>query len=222
MKLSEWQRYAALNESESDDIERMALLICAINKLPGEVVDKMPLGIFSAYGLLAGRLMERQRRRRWWYIHRKFQADAFKITFGQFIEIQYWLERFGPIFGLHLIAASLSKDKGEHIEKAGKILNGSARSVLPDLLVFLESFAELLKAYDGLFDMPPEDLSEDIKRPTADHPFLRQYGWIHSAKRVAEHEGVKLDEVFGLPIIQALNDLAYLKSEQEYLKELYK
>lgn len=54
---------------------------------------------------------------------------------------------------------------------------------------------------------------------------MRRYGWIYQATLIAEHEKIKLDEVYNLPTIQALNDLAYLKSktahDREQIKKAY-
>jgi hypothetical protein len=51
---------------------------------------------------------------------------------------------------------------------------------------------------------------------------MRHYGWIYQATLIAEHEKIKLDEVYELPTIQALNDLAYLKSKNAYEAEQIK
>lgn len=54
---------------------------------------------------------------------------------------------------------------------------------------------------------------------------MRRYGWIYQATLIAEHEKIKLDDVYNLPTIQALNDLAYLKSktahDREQIKKAY-
>ncbi len=54
---------------------------------------------------------------------------------------------------------------------------------------------------------------------------MRRYGWIYQATLIAEHEKIKLDEVYNLSTIQALNDLAYLKSktahDREQIKQAY-
>jgi hypothetical protein len=54
---------------------------------------------------------------------------------------------------------------------------------------------------------------------------MRNYGWIYQATLIAEHERIKLEEVYDLPTIQALNDLAYLKSknahDNEQMKQMY-
>lgn len=45
---------------------------------------------------------------------------------------------------------------------------------------------------------------------------MRQYGWIYQATLIAEHEKIKLMEVYELPAIQALNDLSYLKAKNAF------
>lgn len=51
------------------------------------------------------------------------------------------------------------------------------------------------------------------------------YGWIYQATLIAEHERIKLDEVYNLSTLQVLNDLAYLKSknafDSEQMKKVY-
>jgi aryl carrier-like protein len=51
---------------------------------------------------------------------------------------------------------------------------------------------------------------------------MRLYGWIYQATLIAEHEKIKLDEVYDLPTLQALNDLSYLKSKQAFDSEQMK
>jgi hypothetical protein len=48
---------------------------------------------------------------------------------------------------------------------------------------------------------------------------MRKYGWIYQATLIADHERIKLDEVYDLPTMQCLNDLSYLKSKQSYESE---
>jgi hypothetical protein len=51
---------------------------------------------------------------------------------------------------------------------------------------------------------------------------MRVYGWIYQATIIADHEKIKLEEVYNLPTLQALNDLAYLKSKNAYESEQMK
>lgn len=45
---------------------------------------------------------------------------------------------------------------------------------------------------------------------------MQRFGWIFQATIIAEHEKIKLKEVYDLPTIQALNDLSYLKAKSAY------
>jgi hypothetical protein len=51
---------------------------------------------------------------------------------------------------------------------------------------------------------------------------MRIYGWIYQATLIADHEKIKLEDVYNLPTLQALNDLAYLKSKNAYESEQMK
>ena len=51
---------------------------------------------------------------------------------------------------------------------------------------------------------------------------MQNYGWIYQAKLIADHEAIRLEEVYKLPTIQFLNDLAYLKAKAEHDKEQLK
>jgi hypothetical protein len=150
----------------------------------------------------------------------KLETNATKITLGQFIEVQHFLKQ-GEIDAMHLVTASIWSDSRAHQVKADLLLKKHIRLILADYTTFLQSFAELLQGYKGLFesDEVAEDDEAVMEKP---HPFIEQYGWIYSAKEVAQHEGITLDKAFDLPILQAFNALAYLKSEQAYQKYINK
>jgi hypothetical protein len=147
----------------------------------------------------------------------KFNFDIRKVTFGQFIEVQHFYKN-NYLNNLHLIAASFSTcDKLSHVERADKILKMSLLPVLFNVKKFIEVIKKLSDEYSGLFGI--EEIEEEELKPLT-NGFNEQYGWIYSAKKVAEFEGIKLDEAYDLPIIQAFNDLSYLKAHQEYESEI--
>jgi hypothetical protein len=45
---------------------------------------------------------------------------------------------------------------------------------------------------------------------------MQRYGWIYQATIIADHERIKLSEVYELPTIQALNNLSYLKAKNAF------
>jgi hypothetical protein len=126
----------------------------------------------------------------------------------------------GEIDAMHLVTASIWGDFRAHQVKADILLKKHIRLILADYTTFLQSFAELLQGYKGLFES--DEVVEDDGKMEKPHSFIEQYGWIYSAKEVAQHEGITLDKAFDLPILQAFNALAYLKSEQAYQKYINK
>jgi hypothetical protein len=147
----------------------------------------------------------------------KFNFDVRKITLGQYIEVQHFYKG-NYLNNIHLIAASFSTcDKLSHVERSDKILKLPLLPVLFNVKKFIEVIKKLSDEYSGLFGI--EDMEQEELKPLT-NGFNEQYGWIYSAKKVAEFEGIKLDEAYDLPIIQAFNDLSYLKAHQEYENEI--
>jgi len=149
----------------------------------------------------------------------KFNFDIRKVTLGQYIEVQHFYKG-NYLNNLHLIAASFSTCKDySHVERSDKILKLPLLPVLFNVKKFIEVIKKLSDEYSGLFGI--EDMEQEEFKPLT-NGFNEQYGWIYSAKKVAEFEGIKLDEAYDLPIIQAFNDLSYLKAHQEYESEINK
>jgi len=79
----------------------------------------------------------------------------------------------------------------------------------------LSIFNEFNTRFKGLFgdsDGEANDGETTVDAVAAN--FLKHFGWIYNAKIVAEHEGIILDKVYDLPVIQFLNDLNYLKQKR--------
>lgn len=145
--------------------------------------------------------------------------DPAEVTLGQFIELRHFLQ--DSIQMGHFAMASLSKESGQqyvtegHPLRADYFLRQPVMHVIGSLKVFIERWAAFIKRYDSLFGLD-KDMYE--KGEQSDR-FNKQFGWIYSATDIAEHERITLDEAYGLPIIQALNDLAYLKAKRRYEAE---
>jgi hypothetical protein len=45
---------------------------------------------------------------------------------------------------------------------------------------------------------------------------MERWGWVHSTKQVADFENISVSQAYNLPVIQYLNDLAYLKDYNKY------
>ena len=78
---------------------------------------------------------------------------------------------------------------------------------------FNKQFGALFRPADREEGGEPEGLTDD---------FEARYGWIFSAKRVADFENISLDQCFGLGVIQFLNDLSYLKEFEQHERKMIK
>jgi len=149
----------------------------------------------------------------------KFNLDIERLTFGQYIEIQHFF-KLGQIESLHLIAASMCENEDiGHQQKAYDILQLPFLPVFYNVVAMLEKIKVFNLEYKGLLGID-EDVDDDLK-PEASK-FNERYGWIYSAKSVADFENIKLDDAFDLTVRHAFNDLAYLKELNNYEYELNK
>jgi hypothetical protein len=81
----------------------------------------------------------------------------------------------------------------------------------------LSKIKDLDDEFTGLFGESGESEDNDGDTIGSDiHPFQKQYGWIHQAVMVAQHNNITLAAAYELPTIQFLNDLAYIKSKSEF------
>ena len=82
---------------------------------------------------------------------------------------------------------------------------------------FLHTLEGINAAYPALFGKRiSEERSEQDGSGADTERFIEIFGWIHNAKMVAEHEGIPLEQVWNLGVIQFLNDLLYLKMKDKY------
>jgi hypothetical protein len=209
------QVYDITSSIDIDDVDKSAWLVCYVFGYIDEQVNNMKPKRFLKLLDKASRRMNKSNTPIWY--GSELNTDASVITLGQFIEAIHWLKG-GIIESIHLIAATMLG--GEcHKERAAKILNSNVRLYLPYVIEFAKSLNELLQSYSGLFEI--EELEPGVK-PSPPHPFISQYGWIYSATQVAGFEGIPIDEAYKLPIVQALNDLSYLKAKQKYDEKMNK
>jgi len=211
MTVREYQRIQEIQATTLDDIDRVALIVCELFNLSAEYVDNLSSLKFLKYADKATKLLQAKEP---FFNQIRIETDASKITLGQFIECITWLKN-DVAQSLHLLAASLTFNfkNFDHQYRANIFLDVPAGAIVNQVNTFVQSFEALILSYKGLFEV--EDQEEEPEKP---HPFIDQFGWIFSAKQVAEHEVITLDKSFDLPIIQALNVLCYLKSKQSYDK----
>lgn len=222
MTVAQFQRINEIIETTPDTVEQLGWMICEAFNKTYEQVDAMNARKVARY---ATKLEKALTAKEPLFPSIRFQTDATKITFGQFIEVQHWLKQDLPAV-LDLVAASIMLNRIDHKEDAAMIRERPLRNVLLPVKAFVESLEQLIKSYKGLFEPDTAEGDDDEIRPMKKgpnvHPFVEQYGWIYSATEVAQHEGIKLEEAFDLPVIQALNDLSYLKAKQQYDKHMSK
>ena len=219
MTIELYQKISSLYSSENDEITQVALIVSDLFGYSHKQVDEISPKKFIKLSTKVTKIFKILNKKPLFSKY-KFITNAKEITLGQFIEVQHFLKE-GEINAMHLVGASIWKSNKDHQLKASKLLKVNIRHILNDYTLFLISFSELLASYKGLFEQDQSELEEDakIEKP---HHFIEQFGWIYSAKQVAQHEGISLDKAFELPILQAFNTLAYLKSEQAYQKHISK
>lgn len=92
----------------------------------------------------------------------------------------------------------------------------------------MQTYQRLNKKYNSLFGkrfVEDEESNEgEVKRDV--ETFEQRWGWIYNAELIKGFEGIELNKVWDLPIIQALNALAYLKdksrNEREQIEDMKK
>ncbi len=81
----------------------------------------------------------------------------------------------------------------------------------------MQTYKRLNKGYGTLFGQGNTEEQEgnegEVERNT--ETFEARWGWVYNAELIKGFEGVSLNEVWELPIIQALNGLAYLKDKNQ-------
>ena len=226
MRIPAWrnisvEKYQYINEignAPMDEIDKLLYIITSLTDKTEEQINQINI---ATYNKLQKQVTDRFTKIEGKAQHRfkgfRFNYDFKKVTLGQYIEVQHFLKS-GQIEALHLIAASITtKGKLDHINRGEQILKLPFLPVMHSVAYFIEQFQIFNDKYKGLFGMANEESEVD---PAANDDFNNRYGWIYSAKKVAEFEGITLEKAFDLPVIQAFNDLAYLKALSQYEVEL--
>jgi hypothetical protein len=203
LKLKQYQRLARLDKTNLDAV---AAMVCEVFMLKPSRVNSMNAKCFAKY---VKRLEQKEILTVPLFKSRRFITDAKKIRFGQFIEVAEWLKPKSELISImHMVGASICKDfRTNHVDKSNDMLNMKANVVGYAVNKFIASYSALIESYSWLFS------SDSDEKP---HAFMRQFGWIYSAKSVAEHQGIKLDDAYELNVIEALNALSYIKGKGIY------
>ncbi len=212
MTVGQHQKVEGLREAAIDQVERMAWAVCFAYNLSPEVVDNMtPKKFLKKYNQVEKMLHPRNS----FFNPYRYQTDATKVTFGQFIECQTWLKN-GSVAAMDQVAASIQKRRPkDHKAAAARIVNRNVRFVIGPVSKFIDSMNKLIHDYKGLFELLDGEEPAGAKKG---HLFLKRYGWVYNAKVVADWEGIRLEDAYNLPIIRALNVLSILKAKAAYEK----
>jgi hypothetical protein len=218
--LAKFQQIEAVNSLNLSDIDKVLFSVCIIynmtefeldNTAPGKVL-KMTEHVSKVFESPFNPKAQNK-------IGRYFiNYDISKITFGQYIELAFFLQ--DTVSHAHYIMATISKQwmrkhtANDHRKKANYFLTQPVTAIMGGVSLIKERFEEFNKEYGKLFGVD-KTVAGDVQ----EEEFNKRYGWIYSATQVKEHEGIKLDDAFALPVRQALNDLVFLKAKGKYEAE---
>ena len=85
------------------------------------------------------------------------------------------------------------------------------------IVFFLSSIRATDKDFSGLFGRKFTD--DEHRESQQTNGFAENYGWIFNAEKVAEHQRIKLNEVWELSYVEFLNSLVYIKAKNEFERE---
>lgn len=148
--------------------------------------------------------------------------DLTSITFGQFIEISFFMHQH--IQNAHYILASVASMPGRDVQNSthkarAEYLQG--RSVTE----VIGSVGEILHQYQLLIDKFGDLFKNENQSDGMNSPFIKRFGWQYSAEQVMKMTGLNLDQTYNLNIMEALNHLRYLKeraNHEELQRKLHK
>jgi|GEM_PF-2783105 len=227
ISVERYQYIYAIHQSDYSDFDKLCFALCGLTGKTERQLNKISPGKFAILSAQAERLFQSMEQPPSNKINgHRFIHHVKQSTLGQYIEVNHFVKG-GTVENLHYLAASICRPqfpysfikKRSHSERAQHILSFPFIPVVNTVGVFLQSMEEFNKSYSGLFGIDPEDSEQEEPPP---HPFNDKYGWLYSAKKVAEYEGITLEAAFNLPTPRAFNDLAYLKALGQYESELNK
>lgn len=215
--LGKFQQLDEINNRNLSDIDRVLFSTCVVFDKTEYELDNMEPGEVLKLTTSLTKIFEKQINPAPFNKIGKYfiNYDISKITFGQYMELAFFL--LHPVQNAHYILATLSNQwlrnnkTSDHRKKANYFLGQSIVKVMGTLKQIIENYVAFNNEYKYLFG-----LNAEVNGDVQDNIFNKRYGWIYSASQVAEYERITLDETFGLPIRQALNDLTYLKAKAKY------
>jgi hypothetical protein len=222
--------YQYINDINQSDMTNIDKLLQTVSVLTGKTVKQLDILGQSKRGVARFNQLTIEVKKRFEELLKsgnpvakvkkfKFNFNIEQLKFGQYIEIQHFVKQ-GQIEAIHLLAASMCENEDmSHQQRAEHILQLPFLPVFWNVAHMIEKLNKFNHEYKGLLGID-EEVDEDLK--PEQNKFNERYGWIYSAKKVADFEGISLEAAFDLPVRQAFNDLAYLKELNNYEYELNK
>lgn len=161
----------------------------------------------------------------------RINTDAERMVAARYIEVKTFYSN-GYVQNMHRIIASfvvpvqrwgfkyrdIKYDATKHDKYSDDMLSLPFPIAYALTMHFLNIINTIDKRYPLLFDEKIGD-DESDGQMGIEQIFSKYYGWIFSTSQVAEHERITLDAAFELPVLQYLNDLAYLKMKGKVEKK---
>lgn len=180
-------------ELDKMDIRKVWKLINKVNKVFEKELHPKPMDQIGAY---------------------EPNYDPNTYTLGQFISLSAYTQAY--VKHAHRILGVITGDAETTFERADYFLEQPMDKTVGSIKFFLGNFKQFLSKYKSLFGLGDESEVSD------GHPFQKNWGWIYSATKVAEHNRVTLEEAMQLNVRQAFGDLAYLKAKDSFDAEQIK
>lgn len=224
--LFKFQNIQAINATEMSDIDKVLFSVCAVFDLTEYQLDNMLRRkvnrlIKKTVAIFKQSFTNKPLKRIGKYI---VNYDISKLTFGQYIELSFFFSKDkDPVINAHYAMASVTRlgfkkyKTTDHKVRAEYFLTRPVIDIVGSLALLIKNYNEFNAEYKSLFTLDPDIHGEMIY-----DLFNKRYGWVFSAGEVAKYENITLDQAYGLPIRQALNDLNYLKEKSKYDDKLLK
>jgi hypothetical protein len=154
---------------------------------------------------------------------RQYKNDVRLISFGQFTDIlelkkgkdQTSQEAVSLTLAILFQRADASYGLSEIDTTAKKILSSPAGQALWTYKQYCEQESALLEEYGSLFEAPTLLTPEQVKAHQRSKEFGQHWGWYASIVALAKYWNRDKDFALRMNVVEALNDLSYMKDESE-------
>lgn len=217
VSLAKFQQIEEINKRDDDDIDKVLYSVCVLfgvteYELNNEKPKKALRMIEQVNKLFASKLNPEAKDKIGGY---RMNYDIQTITFGQYIELAFFFSN-RPERNMHKVLATMATPMsddvtGDHPVKAEYFMGQPIENVIGALACIRTRFEEFNNEYSHLFGVDPQ-----VYGNVQEDDFNKRHGWIYSATRVKDHEGITLEDAFNLPVRRALNALVYIKAKDKY------